>query len=67
MDRRLMRVEEVADKLGMARQTIYNRMSRNSKNPLPVKARKVGRSVRFDSREVEEYIDSLKALLIKDE
>lgn len=59
MDRKLLTVKETAEKLGFAPQTIYNRLSKSSEKPFPVKAKKVGRSVRFDSRDVEAYLDSL--------
>jgi excisionase family DNA binding protein len=54
--RKLLTVAEVAEKIGLARQTVYNQMSQGL---FPVKHKKIGRLVRFDSSEIEKYIDKL--------
>lgn len=59
MEPRLLTVEETARYLRLAPQTIYNRLSRNAKKPFPVKPLRVGRSLRFDKRQIDAYIDSL--------
>ena len=59
IDRRLLTVREAAQYLGLAPQTLYNSISRKSKKPFPVKAKRVGRSVRFDLKDLDTYIDSL--------
>ena len=57
--RRLLSVEETAHILGISPGTIYNGVSRKSKRPFPIKAKRLGKLVKFDSRDVYEYIDSL--------
>jgi predicted DNA-binding transcriptional regulator AlpA len=59
ISKRLLSVEETAEYLGMGRQTLYNRTSRKSKNPFPVKPKRMGGSVKFDRQELEAYIASL--------
>lgn len=57
--RRLLTVEEVAGILGISPRTIYNRVHRKSKRLFPIRAKRVGRLLRFDVREVEAYIEGL--------
>ena len=56
----LVTVNELAKILGMARQTIYNQLSTGE---LPIIPKRWGRGKRkkvvFDSRDVQDYIDSL--------
>ncbi|WP_408998315.1 helix-turn-helix transcriptional regulator [Syntrophus buswellii] len=58
--KRLLTLEEVAAVLGISPRTIYNGTGRKAKNPFPIKPRRVGRLLRFDIRDVESYIESLK-------
>jgi predicted DNA-binding transcriptional regulator AlpA len=58
-DKRLLTVNEVAEILRIAPRTIYNRCGRKTKNPLPFKVRRVGRSVRFLARDIFKYMEEL--------
>jgi excisionase family DNA binding protein len=55
--RRLLSVREVAEIVGVRPQTVYNLMS---KRLFPIKRVKFGRLVKFDTREVDRYLDSLR-------
>jgi predicted DNA-binding transcriptional regulator AlpA len=57
--RRLVSIEEAAHYLDLSVKTIYNRISRKSKNPFPVKPKRIGKLVKFDLRDLEKYVDSL--------
>jgi len=57
--KRLLSVEETAKYLGLAARTIYNQIHRKAKKPFPVKPKRIGRSVLFDLRELEKFVDSL--------
>jgi len=57
--KRLLNIEETAKYLGMSPRTLYNRTCRKSKNPFPVKVKRVGRSVRFDIFDLNKYVKSL--------
>ena len=54
--RRLLKVEEVAFRLGIAAKTISNELS---KRCFPLKAKRYGRRLLFDSVDVEEFIKKL--------
>jgi excisionase family DNA binding protein len=56
---RLLTVKEAAQYLGISAQTIYNGLSRGSKNPFPVKPKRGGRKVRFDIEELNRYIEGI--------
>jgi predicted DNA-binding transcriptional regulator AlpA len=55
----LLSVTETASYLGMARSTIYNKICRGSKRPFPVKPKRVGKSIKFDIRELDDYLNSI--------
>ncbi len=57
--KRLLDVQETADYLGIAPRSIYNAIHRGSEKPFPVKPKRIGRSVRFDIQELDEYVESL--------
>jgi len=59
MQRRLLGVEEVADLLAISPKTIYNQVGRKSKRQFPVKAKRVGRLVKFAVEDVENFIQKL--------
>lgn len=59
ISKRLLSVEETAEYWGISPRTIYNRISRKAKNPFPVKPKRVGRLVKFDRLELDDYIDSI--------
>ena len=54
--RRLLKVEEVAFRLGIAAKTISNELS---KGCFPLKAKRYGRRLLFDSLDVEDFIKNL--------
>ena len=57
--KRLLSVKEVAIYLGLSPRTIYNGVAPGSKNPFPVKAKRIGKLVRFDIRDLDKFCDSL--------
>jgi excisionase family DNA binding protein len=57
--KRLLSVEEAAIYLGLSPRTIYNAIAPNSKNPFPVKAKRYGKRVLFDVRDLDLFVDSL--------
>ena len=59
LGKRLLSVEETAEYLGIAARTIYNQIAPKAKRKFPIKAKRVGRLVRFDLHDLERYIDSL--------
>jgi predicted DNA-binding transcriptional regulator AlpA len=59
MERRLLNIKEVAARLGIAPQTVYNGISHKSSKPFPIRAKRWGRKVLFDSRDVDRFIDSM--------
>jgi excisionase family DNA binding protein len=56
---RLLSVKETAVYLGLSPRTIYNRLSRGSKRPFPIRPKRVGKLVKFDIRDVEAYVELL--------
>jgi predicted DNA-binding transcriptional regulator AlpA len=57
--RRLYSVEEAAAYLDIKPRTIYNRIGPRSKNPFPVKAKRIGKLVKFDIRDLDAYVAGL--------
>lgn len=58
-NKRLLSVEETAAYLGISARTIYNQVGRKAKRPFPIKAKRIGKLVKFDIREIDRYIESL--------
>lgn len=56
MEKQLLTVRETAEILNISDGTIYNRMSRDSKNPWPIKPVRIGRSVRFRKADVDKMM-----------
>ena len=56
---RLLSVEELSQLLGISPRTIYNGVHRRAKKPFPIKPKRIGRSIKFDVRDVERFIESL--------
>ena len=54
--RRLLKVEEVAYRLGIAAKTISNQLS---KGHFPLRPKRYGRRLLFDSLDVEDFIEKL--------
>lgn len=59
VERRLMSVEEMAIYLHLSPRSIYNGLTKKTKRPFPVKAKRIGKAVRFDKKDVDAYIESL--------
>lgn len=57
--KRLLSVEETAQYLGLSCRTIYNQIGPKSKRPFPVKCKRIGKLVKFDIRDLENYVDTL--------
>jgi predicted DNA-binding transcriptional regulator AlpA len=56
---RLMSVEEAAEYLGLSPRTIYNRIAPRAKNPFPVRPKRIGKLVKFDRLQLDQWIDTL--------
>lgn len=59
IQKRLLSVEEAAVFLGISARTIYNGIAPKAKKPFPVKAKRIGKLVKFDLRDLESYIEGL--------
>ncbi len=57
--RMLLPLEETARRLGISPQTIRNSISKRTNRTFPLKPKKWGKRVMFDSLDVEAYINSL--------
>jgi predicted DNA-binding transcriptional regulator AlpA len=55
----LLSIQETAEALGLAPRYVYNRIAPNAKDPFPIKAKRIGRRVLFDIRDIEAYVASL--------
>lgn len=58
-EQRLLTVEQVAHLLGLSVRGLYNACCPHAKNPFPIRAKRIGRALRFDRREVEAFIENL--------
>ena len=59
--KRLLTIAETAGYLGIARQSLYNRLARNAKDPFPVRPVRIFGKPLFDMRDLDRYIDQQKA------
>lgn len=59
IEKRLLSVEETAAYLGISTRTIYNRIHRKAKKPFPVRAKRLGKLIKFDRRDLDRYIEEL--------
>ena len=59
LTKRLLSVEETAEYLGLSRRTIYNQIGKKAKRPFPVKPKRIGKLVKFDIQDLDNYIDTL--------
>ena len=57
-EKRLLSITETARILGLAEKTIYNQISRKSKNPFPIKPKRLGGLVKFSRQDIEKFIAS---------
>ena len=58
--KRLLTVEETGIYLGLSPRTIYNAVAPKSKAPFPVKPKRIGKLVRFDVRELDQFVKNLR-------
>ena len=56
---RLLDVESAARFLGIAPKTLRNRLGPRAPDPFPVKAKRIGRKVLFDRKDLEKFVDAL--------
>jgi len=57
---RLLSLAETCRYLGnLPKKTLYNRSSRKSRNPFPVRPKRIGTRLFWDIKELDAYIDSL--------
>lgn len=60
MPDKLLTIKEVARILQISERSIYNKVRPNSKfEPFPIPVKRVGKLIRFSSRDVEDYIAKL--------
>ena len=57
--KRLLTVKEAAAYLNISEQYIRNSISKSAARPFPVKPKRIGTAVRFDIRDLEEFVSSL--------
>lgn len=57
--KRLLTVEEAGIYLGVSPRTLYNAVAPKAKTPFPVKPVRLGRSVRFDVRDLDKFVSAL--------
>ena len=58
--KRLLTIAETAGYLGIARQSLYNRIGRNAKDPFPVRPVRIFGKPLFDMRDLDRYIEEQK-------
>jgi len=63
--KRMLSVEEAAVYLGLSPRTIYNGTGPKSKDPFPVKPKRIGKLVRFDIRDLDKFVDKLGSEKVK--
>ena len=56
--KRYLTVEETAKYLGIAPGTIRNKIMKNPVTPFPVQPKRIGKSVRFDRRKLDRYMEA---------
>ena len=59
IQKRWLNINETSDYIGLAKGTIYNRTSKKSKNPFPVKCKRMGKRILFDVKELDKFMESL--------
>jgi predicted DNA-binding transcriptional regulator AlpA len=58
-EKRLLNIREAAEFVGLAEQTLRNRISRNAKYPFPVRPKRIGGKILFDIRDLEKFCNEL--------
>ena len=57
--KRLLSVEETAEYLGISPRTIYNQVAPKAKKRFPVTPKRIGKLVKFEISDLDQYVDSL--------
>jgi predicted DNA-binding transcriptional regulator AlpA len=58
-EKKLLSAAETAQYLGLSVRTLYNMTGRKAKVKFPVKPKRIGKLLKFDLLEINDYIDSL--------
>ena len=58
-NKRLWSAKETAEYFGISIRTLYNQTGRKSKVKFPIKPKRIGKLLKFDGQECEEYVDSI--------
>ncbi len=53
---KLLTVKETAELFGMSERTLYNQICPKAKQQFPIKPKRIGKLVRFDSRDIEKFL-----------
>jgi predicted DNA-binding transcriptional regulator AlpA len=59
MDKRLLNIEETAEYVGLAPKTIRNQLGPKAPIQFPIKAKRIGKKVLFDIRDIDSFIDAI--------
>jgi predicted DNA-binding transcriptional regulator AlpA len=59
LEKRWLDIKEAADRMTISHRTLYNRTGLKSKNPFPVRPKRVGRRLIFDVKEIDAFMESL--------
>jgi excisionase family DNA binding protein len=57
--KRLFSVEDAARYLDISPRTIYNQIGKRAKKKFPVRPKRIGKLVKFDRKDLDDYITSL--------
>ena len=58
-EKKLLSAEETAEYLGLSVRTLYNMTGRKAKVKFPVKPKRIGKLLKFELKQLNDYIDSL--------
>lgn len=59
MQSKLLTIKEVAELLQISERSIYNGVRKKAERPFPIKVKRVGKLIRFDPKDVQNYIDKI--------
>lgn len=59
IQKRLLSVQEAAVFLGISPRSIYNGIHRKAKKRFPVPTKRIGKLVKFDIRDLEDFVEKL--------
>lgn len=57
--KRLLSIEETATYMSISAKTIRNRLGPRATDPFPITAKRFGKRVLFDIRDIDKYIDGM--------